>query len=251
MSTDALSSGPLKTRSFEPVKIKFDRGREVFQTDTWTGEVVARDKATETRIVLSATLEFRGFAQHFEVLGIIRQKEFDTDRLERKVRAALAAGMRERVVSDFYRTAEIVVEPASPELDTYETDATLDAISAVRLEEQAKANDQAMSEWEAAIDEMQEHLSGNVRYKISELRDAFRFVESCTNASRQGFMHMWCEEKLGRIRSALNDLERRKDPNHSGFKASVENIRGPLSSWPMTNGFRTPPPRRQKRSNSI
>jgi hypothetical protein len=247
MSAEASPSGTLKIQSYEPVKIKFDRSREVLQTNRWTGDVVERDKATETHIILDATLEFRGFRPRFEILGIIKQKGVDTDKLEHKVKAAVAAGLRNRVVWDFYQMPEVVVEPNSPELDKHEGDGELDDIIAATLEEQAKANDQAAKEWKTAIDEMQQYLLEDVRYHISDLRDAFSFVRSCTEASRQGTMYGWCQEKLAYIRSSLDDLARRKDPNHDGFKRSVQTIRGPLYSWPITNGFHRQPPRRQKR----
>ena len=245
MNADSGKPERVFIKSFEPVKIKFERSREVSQFNQFTGESVDRDKATETWIILDAVLEFRGFRQRFEVLGKIEQRGFDKDKLWRKVKAAVSTGLRSRVVWDFYALPEVPVKADDPELDADEAEGELDDIIATRLEEQAKNNDEAMKEWKAAIDEMTRYLSDGPKYHIRELREAFGFVESCTQVSRQGQMYGWHQEKLARVRRALDDIARRIDTNHAGFRASVEDIRV-IYSWPVTNAFQRQPPRRQK-----
>lgn len=57
---------------------------------------------------------------------------------------------------------------------------------------------------------------------------------------------MWCEEKLGRIRRGLEDLARRKNPNHPGYKRAVSDITRYLTSWPVVNSWHGHPPRRSR-----
>jgi hypothetical protein len=164
-------------RTYEPVKIKFGQVREIFQKDRLSGKIIDRDEASETIIILGATLDLRGLSQGFEVQGSIRQKLFDTEKLAAKVRAAIVAGLPKRAVIDFFRPTEIVVTPENPELDAWEAESQLDDLHAPCLEEQAKAGNAAEKEWSQAIDEIVEGLGKGYDFNRGKIQDAMTFFE--------------------------------------------------------------------------
>ncbi len=230
-------------RTFEPVKISFDRAREIFQVDKWTRERVPEDKVTETVIILDATLKFRGLSQEFLIEGRIRAKRFDLPRLEAKVRAAVVAGLPNRIVWDFFRPADVVVTPEGPEMEDYEGDSQIDSVIAPRLEEQAKLGNAAVEGWKAALQEIEDGLQGGYEYNRRQIQAGMMFFDWCHRAANNGMMYSWCEEKLARIRSGLADLARRKNTNHPNYTSTVDNICGWLRSWPVVNSWHENPPR--------
>src|SRR5687767_13306611 len=134
--------------TLEPVKIQFGHSYEISQTDNWTKERIPRDEVTERWIIIHPTLTFRGLNQGFEVLGKIKQKEFDKMRLESKIKSAVVRRLPDRILWDFFRTTEIEVKPDDPELDAYEADSQIDDVVAPRLEEQARLGNEAVKQWQ-------------------------------------------------------------------------------------------------------
>jgi hypothetical protein len=205
---------------------------------------VPSEKASETHVMLEVEMELRGLSQGFEVLGRIRQKDFDEKRLEAKVKAALVSGLPKRIVVDFFKLTEIMVSPDDPELDVDEATSTVDDIHAPHLEEQAKAGNGAAKEWNAAIADVCEGLRGGYEFNHSKVQDGFMFIEWCHRAANNGTMQMWCEEKLGRIRSDMARLAKYKSSRHPNAVRTTEDIQGLLCSWPVVNSWHHPPPRR-------
>ena len=158
-----MTTGVGTVRTYEPVRIKFGQAREIFRRDLLSGEFFDRNEATDTIILLGATLDRRGLSQGFEVQGSIQQKLFDKEKLAVKVRAAVVAGLPERAVIDLFRPTEIVVTPESPELDLWEADSQLDDLHAPCLEEQAKAGNAAQKERSQAIERNSGGPGGGVR----------------------------------------------------------------------------------------
>ncbi len=236
-------SAMIPEMTFESAKIKFGHDREVCQIDRWTRAIIPTEQATETVVLLSATLEFRGLTQGFDVIGTIHQKNFSASHLSAKVRAALVEGLPKRVVYTFFSVAELTVKTESPELEASEAATKLDCIIAPTLEEQAKAGNEATKYWKQALREMQDGLRDGYGYNRGKIQDGLMFLERCHRAANNGIMEGWCEEKLAYIRSGLADLSRRKNPNHPGFTSTASSICGWLQSCPVVNSWHEVPPR--------
>jgi hypothetical protein len=227
------------------VGVKFHASHEVSQTDRYTGRVIDRDKQTETHVNFVAEVELRGIAQGFVVSGFTVQRGCDTEKLAGKLRAAVIAGLPNGVALDLFRPTEISVKPDAPELDVYEAESAIDSRICDAFERQGRVGNEAVKQWQKSIQEMKTGLDDGYHYHRSEIRDAFMFFERCNSASWQGMMYSWCEEKLGRIRSGFTTLDKRKNPNHRGYREIVGNINGCLSSWPVVNVWHEHPPHRQ------
>jgi hypothetical protein len=233
-------------RTFEPVKIEFGNRHEVRQTDYWKREVLPEDKVTETQIILEAALEFRGLKQGFQVLGKIEVKGFDIDELESKVKAKVVADLPNRIVLDFFRTTEVTVKPKDTGLNDSKAESKIDDINAPFLEEQAKAGNEAAKELETAIQEINDGFRDGFQYNERRIRGALVFMTSCNRAANYGFLNDWCEDKLSRIQSGIENLAKRKNANHPVYIQTASEICGYLSSWPSVTSWREQPPRRPK-----
>jgi hypothetical protein len=245
-SSDGSGLAPLK---LEPVRIRFQLESEILQFDRWSGQIVARDKATETLVEIGATLEFRNLTQGFVVVGRIEEKGFNVQKLGAMVRAAVVAGLPKRLLWDFWRRAEVLVKVGGPELPAFEGESQIDDVVAPSLEAQAKLGSEATREWRAAIERMIEGLSGGFQYNRHEIMDGLLYLEWCHRSANNGLMGGWCEEKLGRIRSGLSDLASRKNPNHPKYRSIAENLRGWLRTWPVVNSWHQQPPGKVSRSS--
>jgi hypothetical protein len=231
-------------RTYEPVRIKFGQAREIFQKDCLSGRTIDRDEATETIILLGATLDLRGLSQGFEVRGIIEQKSYDKEKLAAKVRAAVVAGLPKRAVIHFFRPTEIVVTPENPELDAWEKESQLDDLNAPCMEEQAKAGNAAEKEWREAIDEIVEGLGEGYDFNRGKIQDAMTFFERCHGAANNGTNGGWCEEKLGDIRRDIAKLAEYKSRLHPNAIRRAREVQSRLRTWPVVNSWHTRPPRR-------
>lgn len=97
-SSDGSGFAPLK---LEPVRIRFQLESEILQFDRWSGQIVARDKATETLVEIGATIEFRNLTQGFVVVGRIEEKGFNVQKLGAMVRAAVVGWSAEAIAVGF------------------------------------------------------------------------------------------------------------------------------------------------------
>jgi len=230
-------------RTFEPVKVQFGNSRQIAPIDRWTGRVLDISEANQTDIALEVTLEFRGQRQGFVVHGSIDQKGFPIESLEKKVKAALISGLPKRVLWNFFKPVEIFVAADSPEIQVSEAESSIDDIVAPDLEKQALRASLATKDWEKAIQDLQEGVR-DFQYRRSEVYDALSFLERCSSAANHGFLSGWYDEKLGRIRSALDDLSKRKNPRHATYVGRVDEIRGYLFHFHPINSWYKEPPRR-------
>ena len=236
------------TRTFESVKLKFLGCLDVSQTDSWTGETIPREKATETLIAMEAELEFRGLTQGFNVRGKIREKGFAIDRLEAKIKRALVVGMPKGIVSDFFRPTEITVKSEDANLDAPESEAQMDEIHAARLEEQAKMGNEASDSWKAAIEDMIDGLKDGYEFNRKKVRDGMMVMEWSHRAANNWMMQSWCDEKISRIRDNLGKLAKYKSCSHPNAIRTAQEIQRLLRDWPVVNSWRDQPPRRPSRA---
>ena len=225
----------------ELVKVKFGHAWEISQTDDYTRQVVPKEEVTETVVWMDCEIELRGLSQGFAVIGRIREKDFDTERLAAKVRAAVLIALRKRRIWDLFKPSEIIVAKADAENSTNEAEGEIDNLAGDKYEGQAKIGNAAWKRWKAAIEQAQEALRFPQHSK-SELSAAISCVDRCTQAASIGLMGGWCAEKMAYLRSGMADLAARKNPNHPRYTQIVSDMRGWLSHWPVTNTWHQHPP---------
>ncbi len=82
-----------------------------------------------------------------------------------------------------------------------------------------------------AFEKAKEFLGANISYLRDEpnkARSAGWFIAECMRSDAAPNMGMWNREKASRLVGAVDDLIRRKNPNHPGYRHSADSIRSVL-----------------------
>jgi hypothetical protein len=92
----------------------------------------------------------------------------------------------------------------------------------------------ANSKYQAAVKRLSEMLDGDL-YSLNRQQmvasSLLRFIEASIHAGDVGHLYSWYNEKLSTIRSCLQDLYGRKNPNHPGAVRSFQTARTPLYNF--------------------
>ena len=188
-------------------------------------------------------LEVRGLKQGFLVVGRFPEREYDLDKLEAKLRAAVVEGLPKRRIWKLFQRTEVDLKSGSPELSDDKAEVEVDEISAKHLEEQARRGNESVKDLRTTLEAMKKAILETPIYDHSLLSKGASFLSSCLSASGNGFMYLWCDEKLAYIRSGLADLAKRQNFNHPNYQRTAQNIHRWLSSWPIANVWTEEPPR--------
>lgn len=76
----------------------------------------------------------------------------------------------------------------------------------------------------------------------NDSEEMYRFIQESLAAGNVGSERPWCNEKLGRIRRALDELETRKNRRHDGYKRAQDEITGILINFPVPRSWWSEPP---------
>ncbi len=76
----------------------------------------------------------------------------------------------------------------------------------------------------------------------SEILSLLAFIERTLEAADVGHLYLWYNEKQSGIRRYFNDLFRRKQANHSGYRRAQDYIRSNLFSYHAPDCWRDHPP---------
>ena len=76
---------------------------------------------------------------------------------------------------------------------------------------------------------------------VHEIRSLLHFIEACNRCSADSWNAPWYKEKTAKVKSAFEDLIRRKNANHPGYELSAEQART-LYSFHAPYAYRETPP---------
>jgi hypothetical protein len=227
------------------VKVSFNEGWLLPQIDPRTDAPVPKGKETDTIVEIVAFLDLPDARQGFVVEGRIKQKGFDSETLQAKVRAGVIEGLQEGTICDLFKVAKVTVTPKSRELPGVEASVPIGKRRAVEFQQQAKAGNSAMRDCAAAIDDLTQTLKRPFPHRYcNEMRNAFFYIASCTRASCPGCADVSCKDGLNPLRRCIENLAQRKDPNHASYRRTVQEMRGILRDWPVKKPWRGLPQRR-------
>lgn len=107
------------------------------------------------------------------------------------------------------------------------------SISRTKIEELDAAADhleRVKKDFETAITRLRDFAASPPRHGFqSDARKMVDFIAECLiDCGDPQFMGMWNGEKISQIRRGITDIERRKNPNHHGYRFSQDQIREPL-----------------------
>jgi len=83
----------------------------------------------------------------------------------------------------------------------------------------------------AAFERAKKFLESNLDYLRNypvEAKSAARFLADCMGSDAAPFMGSWNREKAGRLIDEVEDLIRRRNPNHPGYRSAAESVSGIL-----------------------
>jgi hypothetical protein len=88
---------------------------------------------------------------------------------------------------------------------------------------------------------LESHLNGLHRYP-TEAKSAARFLAQCMRNDASPYMGPWNDEKSAKLVGQVDDLIRRKNPNHPNYRMATERVRGVLYDIePPTYWHNSPP----------
>jgi hypothetical protein len=135
----------------------------------------------------------------------------------------------------------------SPAQETYELkrDETLAEAVAQQLSQATAFHGEIAVAFEKAKEFLLSNV-GSLRYDPGRARGAAHFLADCMRSDAAPFMSSWNREKAARLISEVDDLIRRKNPNHQGYRAAGDWIQSILYQIrPPAAWARYPPSPRQ------
>lgn len=76
----------------------------------------------------------------------------------------------------------------------------------------------------------------------SDAQDMYRYLRNCLAAADLGTMYSWYQEKMSMISTCMDDLARRKNRSHQGYRQAQEYIRSTLYSFHAPELWKERPP---------
>ncbi len=227
------------------------------------GEVILRAQATEYWLKIPFTIEGKNpgkeFALKTTVLAKIPKTGLPTDR--DSAESTVLALAEKRLVTDFssrhrWRTfgkEELLLDPAKPDDMLTEDRLERPGVSVEAhpvMYEQLAVDADRMTRTNQAYEKAKDRLfalsSQPSRYDLASLTNEIYafigFIEACNRASADGFMWAWYQEKTPRVRRGFDDLLRRKNTSHPGYKHSAESASGALYSFHAPYAYLETPP---------
>jgi hypothetical protein len=86
-------------------------------------------------------------------------------------------------------------------------------------------------EVQRAFEKAKQFLESNLQYlrgQPARAKAAGRFIAECMRSDGAPNMSMWNREKAGRLEDAIEDLIRRKNQNHPGYRHAADSVRSVL-----------------------
>lgn len=214
--------------------------REICQLDS-RGEIVPRGEETKFCIELQVQCETDdktidvGFVLGFEV-ELSRLQKLD----ERQRQISVAdVGARETIPRFAkygpWKLYDFILMPLSGSgpvrLAKVDDQLKQDAELSDAVVDDLRKATQRHRDTAAAYERAKKFLESKLHYLReypSEARSAARFLADCMRSDGASFMGSWNREKAGRIVDEVDDLIRRRNPNHPNYRAAADSIGGIL-----------------------
>ena len=224
---------------------------ELFQTD-WKGESISRADSTEywltTPFVIKGIKPTREFSLITTVLAKVPREGLPM--VDREAESTVLSLIASELTQDFARWrswktfSETVLQLDRVRTECIVKDEQLES-TPINVEvqpilyEQLATDGARIERVDRAYDKAKKYLfnlsSRDRQYDLSdkahEIRTLLNFIEECNRCSADGRMWAWYQEKTPRVKRAFEDMLRRKDLNHPGYKQSAESASGALYSF--------------------
>jgi hypothetical protein len=219
-----------------------DLATEIDQRDEYTGEIISKDN--QTRYCVYLPIRCNSSSGDINV-GMTIKIDVEIERLskipnqpEQKRRVVAYHGamqvktMLERVDNwDIYKSKNVTLYGTEPLSDPNSSEIKMNAQISDLLTNHFREATKRNEEIKDTIEKAKSYLDKGLDYAFHDgrrLSNAARFISNCMRAGSSGNMDSWNHEKAHRLLSAVDELVKRKNPNHPNYKSKVETIRGIL-----------------------
>ena len=257
------------TKTDHEITVTLSTGREVYDTD-WNGRII--EDADEALAKLDCTINIdEGRRVAFGILATFTktriQKPDDErigDRLGFLMRKIIPNYLAASTKIDLFRTHRISIAaylgkrlPKTPENSSeYLTpcNCTITAEAFQNINDQFAEYLAARKSFDHAVKKLREFADctpHGLKYHQSEVLSLLGFIERSLKSADVGYLYGWYREKQSGIRSYFNDMFRRKQGNHPGYKRAQDYIRRNLFSYHAPEVWHEHPPTLQTETHDV